>query len=248
MRRAIVVLGIIGLIGFVGYGALIGGQTVSWHQRLTVIVDTPNGEVRGASVTEVTNTETMGALLPMESRGVHSFVRGEAVAVEVLPGRWLFALLSGDDDALGQADQLIYTTFRLGENLNVSDRTYEALIADLRSNPLNTPAPVPAESYPLLVTFDDITKPETVREVNPANLAAVFGPGVRLVGVTLEITDAEVTERRMELALTWLCDHVINYRRLSGKTGAIFDNALSNNLGPGNFLIGECKSQSRKQA
>jgi hypothetical protein len=204
MWRAIVMLGAIGLIGFIGFRTLFGGQTVSWHQRLTVIVDTPNGEVRGASVTEVTNTETMGALLPMESRGVHSVVRGEAVAVEVLPGRWLFALLSGDDDALGQADQLIYTTFRLGENLNVSDRTYEALMADLRSKPLDTPAPVPAESYPLLVTFDDITKPETVREVDPADMAATFGPGVRLDGMTLEVTDVGVTEGTVDKVLNWI--------------------------------------------
>lgn len=198
MRGLLLTLCVIGLIGFISYRTLFGGQTVSWHQRLTVIVETPNGEVRGASVTEVTNTETMGALLPMESRGVHSVVQGEAVAVEVLPGRWLFALLSGDDDARGQADQLIYTTFRLGENLNASDRTYEALMADLRSKPLDTPAPVPAESYPLLVTFDDITKPETVREVDPADMAATFGQGVTLRGVTLEITHEVVTERRVE--------------------------------------------------
>ena len=241
MKGLIVVAAIIGLIGFIGYRTLIGGQTVSWHQRLTVIVDTPNGEVRGASVTEVTNTETMGALLPMESRGVHSVIRGEAVAVEVLPGRWLFALLSGDDDALGQADQLVYTTYRLGENLNVSDRTYEALMADLRSKPLDTPASVPEGSYPLLVTFDDITKPETVREVDPADLATVFGSGVALRAATLEITTDDMTEGRVEMALSWLCNHVINYRRLSGKTGAVFDNDLSNNLGPGNFIIGSCK-------
>lgn len=204
MRGLLLTLCLIGLIGFIGYLTLIGGQTVSWRQRLTVIVDTPNGEVRGASVTEITNTETMGALLPMESRGVHSVVRGEAVAVEVLPGRWLFALLSGDDDALGQADQLIYTTFRLGANLNVSVRTYEALMADLRSKPLDTPAPVPAESYPLLVTFDDIAKPETVREVDPADMAATFGPGVTLKGVTLEVTDEEVTGSDLRKLLGWL--------------------------------------------
>lgn len=46
---------------------------------------------------------------------------------------------------------------------------------------------VPEYQYPMLVTFDDITKPETVREVDPEDLAAVFGEGVRLKAVTLEI-------------------------------------------------------------
>lgn len=204
MRGLLLTLCLIGLMGFVGFSILFGEHAVSWRQRLTVILDTPAGQVRGASVTEVTNTEAVGALLPMESRGVRSVVRGEAVAVEVLPGRWLFALLSGDDDALGQADQLIYTTFRLGENLKISDRTYEALMADLRSKPLDTPAPVPAESYPLLVTFDDITKPETVREVEPANIAATFGPGVTLQGMTLEVTDEGLTEGTVDKILYWL--------------------------------------------
>jgi hypothetical protein len=38
--------------------------------------------------------------------------------------------------------------------------------------------------------------------------------------------------------LGWISDYTTNYRRLNGKTGAIFDNDLSNNLGPGDFKIG----------
>ena len=49
----------------------------------------------------------------------------------------------------------------------------------------------------MLVTFDDIAKPETVRRVDPADLAAVFGEGVRLKAVTLEITEMKVTEGRL---------------------------------------------------
>ena len=70
---------IIVLLAFCSVRVLFGGSTTSWNQRLTVIVDTPAGE----------------------SRGVRSTTRGEAVALEVLPGRWLFALLSGDDDGKG---------------------------------------------------------------------------------------------------------------------------------------------------
>lgn len=59
----------------------------------------------------------------------------------------------------------------------------------------------------MLVTFDDITKPETVRRVNPADLAAVFGEGVRVKAVTLEITGEAVTEGRVEGVLGWMPDY-----------------------------------------
>ena len=57
--------------------------------------------------------------------------------------------------------------------------------------------------FPILVTFTDITKPESVKKVDPANLAASFGPGVKLKTVTLEITSAPVTEGTVETILGW---------------------------------------------
>ena len=195
---------IIVLLGFCSVRVLFGGSTTSLNQRLTAVVDTPAGEVRGSSVVKISKTETMGPLVLMEARGVSSKTRGEAVALEVLPGRWLFALLSGDDDGKGNAGQLAYHAVRHGETHNPSDRNYEADMHDLRAQPRNTPVPIPPEAYPLLVTFDDITKPETVREVDPSNLAATFGEGVRLRGMTLEVTREGVTEGQLKGLLGWL--------------------------------------------
>ena len=70
---------VLAVLGFIAFRVLIGGSTVNWNQRLTVIVDTPGGEVRGASVVEISKTETMGPLVLMEARGVRSRMRGEAV-------------------------------------------------------------------------------------------------------------------------------------------------------------------------
>lgn len=39
--------------------------------------------------------------------------------------------------------------------------------------------------------------------MNPEDLAAVFGKGVRLEAVTLEITEEAVTEGRVEAVLGW---------------------------------------------
>lgn len=58
---------------------------------------------------------------------------------------------------------------------------------------------VPDYQYPMLVTFADITDPASVQLLDPANLAASFGPGVRLKAVTLEMTD-----RSLKALLAWL--------------------------------------------
>lgn len=76
----------------------------------------------------------------------------------------------------------------------------------LSDEPRDTPIPLPPQAMPLLVTFDDITDPTTVRLVDPTNLSASFGPGVSLAGVTLEITGADVMDGRVEAVLGWLND------------------------------------------
>ena len=73
------------------------------------MIETPQGEVRGSAVTRVTKTETSGSLVLPEARGVRSKVEGEAVVVEVAPGKFLFALLSGSDDWERDAANWVYT-------------------------------------------------------------------------------------------------------------------------------------------
>lgn len=63
---------------------------------------------------------------------------------------------------------------------------------------------MPREHYPLLVTFEDINHPASVRRVNPGDLSATFGPGYRLNTITLSITDEPVTEEKVETVLGWL--------------------------------------------
>ena len=124
---------------------------------------------------------------------MRSKVTAEAVIVEVAPGKFLFALLNGSDQEKRDATHWVYPAYQLSEA-----GSYDGAMMKLRSQPHDTPVPLPQEGWPMLVTFDDITKPETVREVDPEDLAAVFGEGVRLQAVTLEITREAVTEGRVE--------------------------------------------------
>ena len=60
--------------------------------------------------------------------------------------------------------------------------------------------------YPLLVTFTDMTGPQTVQKADPDNLAATFELGVLLKRITVEITDGLLTEGKIESVLGWLKD------------------------------------------
>lgn len=213
---------------FFTFRALFGGETVAWHQRLTVTVQTPAGEVSGAAVTEVTKVHSDGALVLVEARGVRSQIRGEAVVVEVAPGRYLFALLGG-------AGHWAYPAFGLGQGLS-----YDESMHKLMGVPHDTPSPLPVKDYPLLVTFTDINDPTTVTQVDPANLAASFGPGVSLTSVTLAVTEDPVTEGRVEGVLGWLGSYKKNQWRLNGvKCVAcpVSSDQLADLTDPSDFLV-----------
>jgi hypothetical protein len=83
----------------------------------------------------------------------------------------------------------------------------------------------------MLVTFTDIDDPKSVQRVDPANLAASFGPGIRLKRITVEVTDDDVTTG-IEKRLRWLPKH----RNVSfaGNRYTV-DNSLADNLFMGDF-------------
>ena len=205
MRRLLLTLAAIGLVGYGIFFALFGSTSYTWHQRLTVIVDTPAGQVRGAAATAVRVVQTVGALTLPQARGLHTYASGEAVVVEVLPGQFLFALLTSEDTRpMGDAGAWAYTAFDLTNRIAQGSMSSFQVTKTLSDEPRDTPIPLPPTAMPLLVTFDDISDPTTVRLVDPTNLSASFGPGVSLAGMTLEITEADVTEGRVEAVLGWL--------------------------------------------
>jgi hypothetical protein len=51
-----------------------------------------------------------------------------------------------------------------------------------------------ADKWPMLVTFTNLRDPMSVERVDPANLSAQFGEGVRLRRITVQVTDDDVTE------------------------------------------------------
>jgi hypothetical protein len=165
-----------------------------WHQKLTVIVDTPNGPVTASSVMawHVTNHRDDLIRLP-ESAAVSFTLSGEAVVLQVAPGRYLFALLKG----VPSLGEMLYPK---------TDVIDSAKLLENGNNGGPRDVTLDQKHYPLLVTFGDINDPASVKRVDPNNLEATFGPGNALQSITLSITDEPVTSGVVEKVLGWIKD------------------------------------------
>jgi hypothetical protein len=208
------------------------GENYAWRQKLTITVETPAGEVSGSSVTEVSWRKHW---IHTDGMGWDFDLTGEAVVVEVTPGRYLFAIMKSEA-----------TTEYMG---SVAPASIAGLESRVISGPLFDEVQdkrdraagvivVPVYQYPMLVTFGDIGDPKSAALVDATDLAASFGPGVRLKSVTLEVTEEPVTMGVVEGVVPWLRDIWPN--RFDGQrytmSGAKYP--VANSLGVGWFSTG----------
>lgn len=63
---------------------------------------------------------------------------------------------------------------------------------------------MPRDRYPMLVTFEDVSDPASVKLVDPDNLAAIFGDGIRLKEITLALGKPAIVARKNQNILPWL--------------------------------------------
>lgn len=167
---------------------------------------------------EATLTHSAGPLTPPEASGAVFRLKGEAVVVEVLPGKYLFALLKDMPRPYG--------LFFPGEDpLDAAPKLEN--IAD----PVT--ATISPYSYPTLVTFTDVADPASVKELGPYKLEAAFGPGYRVSSITMTITDEPVTEGKVEGVLGWLGKYP---ETPLSKSPNIFDPVFSATIPHGAFV------------
>lgn len=201
----------VSLLALLALLSLAACERYKWRQKITVTVETPQGEVSGSSVSEVSWAKHW---IRTDGMGWDFDVTGEAVVVEVTPGRYLFALLrgAGTSEYMGS----IAAASISGKKGRVIDAALFDEVRDKRDRAAG-PIVLPDYQYPTMVTFDDINDPKTVRQIDPADLAASFGPGVNLKAVTLAVTDEPVTEGKAEAVLAWLLTYKRNQWRLNGE-------------------------------
>ena len=209
--KPVLIVAAVAAVLFLAFRGLFGAGTISWHQRLTVTVETPAGEVSASSVSAVSWRKHW---IQTDGMGWSYDLTGEAVVVEVTPGRFLFALLqgAGTTEYMGS----VAAASIAGREGRVIDGALFREVQGKRGRAAGV-IPVPQVQYPMLVTFGDIADPASVKLVDPADLAASFGPGVKLKSVTLEVTDDAVTEGLVEGVLGWIDEYQENHWRLNGK-------------------------------
>ncbi len=212
--------------GEAGNEALGGGKRYpDYRYRLTVEVDTPEGLKTGSSVIEV-STMVSGKYSIPDPGKLFTRVRGEAVTVDLGQRGVMFALLRSEYSVDWAAGPLLFFV----PNIPYKDieHIYEKENRDPRFDMqmtqlyklrgkyalprhYQTVLHKPKESdtptaYPILVTFADMADPKSVTKIDPDNMAARFGKGVKLKRITVERTDDDVTNG-IERRLGWLGEY-----------------------------------------
>ncbi|MEM7067784.1 MAG: hypothetical protein AAF478_02790 [Pseudomonadota bacterium] len=162
-----------------------------WNQKLTVVVETPQGIKTGSSVVSVSwrKNDPIGAANGAAWIGR---VKGEATVVDLGSGRYVFALLKN-------AKTLAFKSVIQKKRANPAPEELNEI-----RNSIGRVFPIAPSDYPLLVTFEDINDPASVMQVDPNDLSVSFGPDITLKSITLEIAEEPVTEDVIETVLEWL--------------------------------------------
>jgi hypothetical protein len=185
--------------------ALAEDAAPDYRYRLTVEVDTPEGLRTGSSVIEVQQTLVRAGGSPA-NQAVERRVRGEAVAVDLPSGKTLFALLRSENNVDWASYVFVYLApQKKGEPFAAQLDDVLEVKGEQVLPRMWPPVSFLKErsAYPMLVTFGDLADPTSVAQVDPDDLAATFGEGVRLKRITVQLTDEPVTIG-IEKRLGWL--------------------------------------------
>ncbi len=207
---------------------MLGFHEWSWHQKMTVTVDTPAGPRIGSSVVSVNvyDTPSWWGLGDFAGAGGSS-LSGEAVTVDLGGGRYLFALLKG------YSFETARETF-ISKEEQPPTKAQTIAVYD-RLERMRGSRALPRDQYPLLVTFGDIADPASVKKVDPSNFAATFGPDYRLTSIALTITDEQVTKGKVKSLMPWL-KYYYSKRFDGQRFGTIkTNNPFANSLASGVF-------------
>jgi hypothetical protein len=197
----------------------MSGDASKLRSRLTLVVETPEGDRSGSSVRETT-VLSPGSCNRAIGFGSLSTVgeEGEAVVVDLGTHGVLFAtlasetLLRGGQLGMYTAALTPFQRFRgpIGKGLCPKDE-YASYIDEVQRQKLR--GELPLKDLPVLVRFKDMNEPTSVEQVDPFDLAKSFGPGVRLKGAFIEITDDPLTNG-IASRLPWLTKAQSSFRKM----------------------------------
>ncbi len=190
----------------------------TFRYRMTLNVETPDGVRSGSSVIEI-KIQTQPKVGDVGA--YYHRVRGEAVFVDLGSEKQVIALLaSGPNGANVDYPQYVVPSHFGGGYSHEILRGYANLAG---SWPLSLNEP---NRLPTLVTFTDLNDPMSARVVPPDQFESVFGTGIRLRDVSIEMTKDDVT-RGIKSKVSWIgnyefeTDFERRLRQFSGGGGSL---------------------------
>jgi hypothetical protein len=179
------------------------GGANSIRYRLTLEVETPEGTKTGSGVIEHIARYNDGFFRGLGAgAGLAEGTRGEAVIVDLGARGLLLCLLTRDEARYGSADELLLPKIFPFDKWGGSQEDYSTYLGRLESR--KPVADAPLERLPMLARLRNPQDPATAERVDPTNLAATFGAGVRLIRVKAQITDAPLAKPSIEDRLPWV--------------------------------------------
>ena len=200
MKKFLMIL--VGISAFIVglYWITSDGATIRYRMTLTATVD--GQPMTGSGVIEVRYLHEP-RWLPVDTQQEIVQVDGEAIVLDLKDRGKLFALLQPvliNEKGL-YIRWLIPSVWRHHglSTAKDSDQYYSWLRG------LNGKVVLEPSELPVLAHFRDLGDPSTLVVVSPDDMAASFGPGVKLTDVTVEITNDKVT-RGIINTLPWLAN------------------------------------------
>ena len=172
----------------------------SWKYKMTVVVETPEGDYSGSAVRQITNSVPP---IDLPDAGNPADLKGEAVVVDLGERGVLFAILT--DDTRRQ----FYRAFPLPGKTNSAGATTAEGIRYHNNLPIGAKGKINMDEHRTkFVTFIDMDNPKSVTpvltwilnraknhprggyyEIKENRIEEIFGEGVRIKDITIEITN-----------------------------------------------------------
>lgn len=177
----------------------------TFRYKLTLIVDTPEGRRTGSSVVEF-QSHISPAFPGPEARGFRSHIMGEAAAVEIKPGVYVFSTFQWRC-RYSQVEAMLMDSFSDQLPPEIKSGKYEEMITSIKARVralarAKGVRAVRPKFYPMVVTFSDRSKLESLVPTVDTDIGKIY-PGHKLVGMSVQIVDEPVT-RRLAPILPWL--------------------------------------------
>jgi hypothetical protein len=178
-----------------------GPRTIRY--RLTLEVETPEGTKTGSGVIEHTGRWNDGITRGLGAGpGLAGWTHGEAIITDLGARGLLLCLLTRDETSAGSEDDFLLPKVFPFDKWGGSQKDYAAYLGRLEGR--KPVANAPLQNLPMLARLRDPLDPAAAERVDPTNLAATFGAGVRLVRATVQITDDPLAPPALENRLPWI--------------------------------------------